>query len=440
MSCYGYDKSTTPHLSDFCAESIHYKNAFSPAIWTIPSHASLFTGTYPSAHGALNLHRYLDGKFMTLSEVFKLEGYDTVSFSNNGFISIEDFGLHRGFTVSKGQPFPKKKAARIIPKFRQWATGSSDCGAFVTNNYVKKFINNRDNKGNPFFLFLNYMEAHAPYEDIPKKYLTLFVNQDGSNRLKSTNQDRQKYLTRSIDMIEEDFSLLRSVYDAQIAYLDYKVNELLAFFKQKDIYNNSLIVITSDHGDMIGEHELMHHSYCIYDELIKIPLILKLPDTNNQGKTIDSPVSLINVPPTLMSLLEINNENFSNQMQAESLPIEGNNSDFEYIFSECERPKNEFETTYPDFDFSVYDKQFLAIRSKQYKYIWSSSGRHELYNIENDPQEQSNLIQKETGLAKKFEQALFKWYDSFEKVDNRREKTMDLDENVKEKLKALGYF
>lgn len=440
MSCYGYDKTTTPHINDFCNDSIFYKNAVSPAIWTIPSHASLFTGTYPSVHGALNLHRYLDEKLMTLSEVLSLAGYDTLSFSNNGFISIKDFGLSRGFKVSEGQPYPKRKIARVMPNFVKWTKGALDCGASVTNNYVKSFITKRKKTDKPFFMFLNYMEAHAPYENVPRKYLKLFVNKTERSRIKTLNQDRQKYLTRSIDMTEEDFILLRMLYNAQIAYLDYKVSELLAFFKQQDIYNNSLILLTSDHGDMIGEHNLMHHSYCIYDELIKIPIILKLPDTINRGRIIDSQASLINVPPTIMSLLGIKNEIFLNQMQEESLPIGNGDVDYKYVFSECERPKNEFKNTYPDFDFSVYDKQFLTVRSKQYKYIWSSDKQHELYNIQNDPNEQSNLISKEAGVAKDLEKELFIWYDSFEKVDMEKEKNMNLDEDIKEKLKALGYF
>ncbi len=440
MSCYGYDRITTPNITDFGNDSIFYGNAFSPAIWTVPSHASLFTGTYPSVHGALNLHRYLDEKLMTLAEVLGLSGYDTLSFSNNGFISIKDFGLSRGFKISEGQPYPKRKISRVMPNFVKWAKGAIDCGAGVTNNYVKSFINRREKTDKPFFMFLNYMEAHAPYKNIPKNYLKLFVDQAAKQRVKMVNQDRQKYLTRSINMNEEDFMLLRMLYNAQISYLDYKISELLDFFKQNDIYDNSLILLTSDHGDMIGEHNLMHHSYCIYDELIKIPMILKLPDTINQGKKIDNQVSLMNVPATIMEILGIKNETFLNQVQEKSLPIKNDAVEYTHVFSECERPKNEFINTYPDFDFSVYDKHFLTVRSKQYKYIWASDKKHELYNIQNDPNEQFNLISEKAELAKNLEEKLFLWYDSFEKVNGEKEKDMDLDENVKEKLKALGYF
>ena len=440
MSCYGYERKTTPFLDEFSSENIFYNNAFSPAIWTIPSHASLFTGKYPSSHGALNLHRYLDSHYMTISEVFNSAGYDTISFSNNGFISIKDFGLSRGFKISEGQPHPKKKIGRIFQKGNQWMKGLIDCGASGTNKFVKNLLTNRTKSDKPFFLFLNYMEAHAPYKNIPRKYLKMFIGKAERKKIKTTNQDRQKFLTRSIHMAEEDFLLLRSVYDVQIAYLDFKIYELIKFLKQKNIYDNSLIIITSDHGDMIGEHNLMHHSYCIYDELIKIPLILKLPGTGNQGKIIDDPVSLMNIAPTIINILGIDNEAFANQMQENPLSIDGNDYKSDYIFSECERPKNEFKDTYPDFDFSVYDKHFLTIRSMQYKFIWSSNGQHKGYKIDDDPSEQTNLIKKETELSKKLENRLFKWYNSLEKVDTKREKSINLNEDVKDRLKALGYF
>lgn len=438
MSCYGYAQETTPYINEFCAESILFKHAFSPAIWTIPSHASLFTGTYLSKHGAVNLHRYLDGKSTTLAEVLYSHGYNTVIFSNNYFISVKDFGLSRGFNIIEGPTYPKSNFKRIIHKGKRWLTGSLDCGAAVTNMFVRDFIDRRSNSDNPFFLFINYMEAHAPYNHVPKKFLKRLVRKGGRKRIKSTNQDRLKYLTRSIEMTEDDFKLLRSFYDSQISYLDFRVNEVLEILKHKGIFDNSIIIISSDHGDMIGEHNLMHHSYCVYEELIKVPLILKLPYRNDQGKKQNDLVSLIDIFPTLTELLGITNDFLERQLQGVNLPLEKSDRSREYIFSECERPKNEFKDTYPDFDFSIYDRQLLAIRSKQYKFIWSSDNNNELYAVEKDPTEQRNLIDQESEKARYLESELFKWYDSFDKPQIEEE-VVELDQKVKKRLATLGY-
>jgi arylsulfatase A-like enzyme len=318
--------------------------------------------------------------------------------------------------------------------------GSSDCGAATTNIFVKQFINQRSRSDKPFFLFLNYMEAHAPYKNVPKKFLNRFVSREGRIRIKTTNQDRQKYLTHSIEMTEDDFDLLRSFYDTQISYLDLRMHELLDFLKRKGVFDHSMIIITSDHGDMIGEHCLMHHSYCIYDELIKVPIIIKLPGAANQSRSVEDMVSLINITPSIMELLNIKNALFSNQMQASCLPVSGGCSDNGYIFSECEWPKNEFEETYPEFDFTVYNKQYLTIRSREFKFIQSSDGRHELYDIENDPEERINLTREKPEKVKFLHDQLNQWYSSFDKVTFQESECPDLDEDVKSQLKALGYF
>ena len=440
MSCYGYQRKTTPYLDRFSSENVLFKNAFSPAMWTIPSHASLFTGTYPSMHGASNLHRYLDTTLLTLSEVLSSNGYDTALFSNNYFLSLKDFGLSRGFNISKGQGYPKSKCKRLILKGKARLTRLLDSGALVTSIFVKDFLNKRRKAEKPFFLFLNYMEAHAPYERVPKKFLKYFVDKQGRRRIKSTNQDRQKYLTRSIHMSEDDFRLLRSIYDSQIYYLDFRLKELSEILKRYGFLDNTILIITADHGDLIGEHCLLHHSYALYEELIKVPLILKLPGNMQQGMQIEAQVSTIDIFPTIIHLLGIRNDVLQDQLQGTVLPLTEREQGSKYVFSECERPKNEFKDTYPEFDFSIYDRQLLSIRSKRFKFIWSSNGQHELYNIENDPAEQFNLITKLPKIAKDLENHLSKWYSSFQKHSLTEEKAADLQPDVQQHLKALGYF
>ena len=228
LSCYGYPKVTTPYLDSLCSSQAHlFKNAFTPAIWTIPSHASLFTGTYPSKHGALNLHRHLSDDYITMAQLLSSNGYETAAFSNNYFISLKDFGLNRGFSHVERKPHRSNILSRFLNKGIRLLTHSEDSGAAYTNTRLQKWIRHERDANKPFFLFMNYMEAHAPYTHLPNKYISRYLSNDEIRKLSSINQDRQKYLTRSITMADEDFRILRSVYDAQIAYLDQRINELM---------------------------------------------------------------------------------------------------------------------------------------------------------------------------------------------------------------------
>lgn len=441
MSCYGYHKNTTPFLDSLSKQCVLFENAFSPAIWTIPSHASIFTGTYPSQHGALNLHRHLDNRYNTLAEVLSFNGYDTISFSNNYFVSLKEFGLTRGFNLTEGFKYPVNRLEKAYIKGKRWLARSMDSGAYVTNHFVNKWIKQKRNSQKPFFLFLNHMEGHAPYVHTPREYLKMFLKKEEQKKLKHINQDRQKYLTRSIEMSEDNFNILRSVYDAQISYLDSMLKELFNILKSNNLFDNSLIIITSDHGDMIGEHNLVHHSYCLYEELIKVPLLLKMPGNVDNTKIINHLVSLIDIFPTISELLDIGNKSLGQQLQGHNLFLNDNQVNREYIFLECEKPKNEFAETYPDFDFSIYDRQLLAIRSKKDKYIWTSDNNHELYDIEKNPSEQFNIITTMPERAKHLEKQLFQWYNSLEKTDTEKQvKEFELDHEIKEHLKGLGYF
>ena len=439
LSCYGYERPTTPFLDALCEESILYRNAFAPAIWTIPSHASLFTGAYPSSHGALNLSRVLDGDLMTLAELLGVSGYETVMYSNNLFLYRNEFGLSRGFERVEGERFPGSLLRKLYMNAGQSLRGMRDRGGAATNFFVERFLSERSASSRPFLLFTNYMEAHAPYKQVPRKFMRKFVPKDLRKKVPEVNQDRQKYLTRSIEMSEEDFRILKGLYDAQIAYLDGLVGHLLGLLKRYDALENTILFIISDHGDLIGEHDLVHHSYCLYEEVIRVPMIVRLPEGSRGGEVVKGLVSLIDIPCTIPAWTGVQSETFLSQTQGEVLPLDDVTPSREYVYSECERPKNEFKETYPDFDFSVYDRQLLGIRSKEHKFIWGSDGRHELYELLNDPLEANNLYDEDRVTAETLQDRLMRWYGELKKKEGKRE-AGEVDEEIVEKLRTLGYF
>lgn len=443
VSCYVPSGAPTPTLEAFASKGILFRNAFSNAVWTVPSHATLFTGTYPTTHGALDLHRFLDPTYATMAEILASAGYDTVGFSSNDFLSNKAFGLSRGFRLMEGPKYPRNNAERALRRLYRIATRTEDCGASSAHLFVNRWLRSRKTFAKPFFMFLNYMEAHAPYIHIPRRDLATHLSPQQRQRFPLIDQDRQKYLTRSADIEPTDFDILRSVYNAQISYLDRTINRLLDLLNREKVLDRSLVIITSDHGDMIGEHGLMHHSYCLYEELIKVPLLLKLPGREGNDSERDELVSLVDLFPTVLDVLEIDDRPFASQIQGLSLLARDILARRSYIFSECERPKNEFAETYPLFDFSVYDRQLLAIRSSRYKFIWASDGRHEFYDLVKDPGEQNNLIAVGGEVLNRLREDLLRWYDSLPKRDREATPSLagpDLDREVTKRLRALGYF
>jgi arylsulfatase A-like enzyme len=441
LSCYGYLRKTTPNIDKIAKEGVLFKNAFSPAVWTVPSMASIFTGTYPSRHGAVSRHRYLGHELFTLAEVLRDEGYRTIVYSNNPFVSAKETGLARGFDIVKGLDYHLRGIKTICWKVFEIVRGIKDNGAYYTNKYIKQWLRKHYLNDFPFFLLIHYLETHAPYKWIPKPYRTAYLeNGLGFADIKKVNQDYQKYLVGTIEMKEHDFQILNALYDAEIAYLDFRVNEIFNLLKEMEILDDTLLIITSDHGENIGDHNLMHHAYCLYDTLLKVPLIIRCPEVFPPSSVNFELVSTLDIFPTLMDILNIERKEVKNQLQGKVLvPGKLVQDATEFLFAELDRPINEFKDRYPEFDFSVYDRELKSVRTKEYKFIWSSDGKHELYNVMTDPGETCNLIEKEYDTALKLQEIIFEWFNSFPKPD-KEEDTPEINARIKKQLEGLGYF
>ncbi|MBM3238204.1 DUF229 domain-containing protein [Candidatus Poribacteria bacterium] len=409
LSCYGYHRKTTPNIDRMSSEGVLFENAISASPWTLPSHASLFTGMYPDKHGTDAEHRYLTDNFYTIAELLQSYGYKTFGYSNNPWVG-PDTNLHQGFDIYEvNEEGPVHSplvnvAMRRIPN----PIGAEDAGARQTNELVEKWIANCYNAKMPFFIFINYMEAHDPYGNTPyfRRYLDANIS---TAKAKGVNQNPVDYISGNVKMSHEDFEILRTLYDGDISYLDVKMNQLLDYLRQLNIMDNTVLIITSDHGESFGEHHLMSHMLGVYDTLLHVPLVIRYPKLFKAGSRVVRQVRTIDIFPTILDILGINWSG-AEELQGRTLVQETQQRELPFAIAEQEILQdvlNELIKANPSFDISTYSRRLKAIRTNKYKYIWASDGRDEFYNIREDTGELNNLnknsARKSAGIKNVFE-------------------------------------
>ena len=294
FSCYGYARNTTPNLDILAAEGLMFSQAVSSTSWTVPSHASLFTGLQPYEHGATNQHYWLVDHIPTLAELLKNHGYLTAGFSNNPLVSSSQ-NLDRGFdvfeniwadttAVSPAKPYNTEK----------------------TNELLRAYIDKNAGKNKPFFIFINYMDTHQPYYP-PEPYRSLYLPSDQSitARIDSAIFHSNLLNEKRLLLTEDEISITRALYDGALNYLDKKIAELLDYLKQKGLYDMTLVIVTSDHGEVFGEKGHFGHREFLFRSLIQIPLLVRYPALINQPAVIDQPVAIADIFHTITTLLGI---------------------------------------------------------------------------------------------------------------------------------------
>ncbi len=293
LGTYGYKRDTSPNIDKFTSENILFNNAFTPVPCTAPSYASLFTGLYPTTHNSY--YKQLDKKYTTLAESFKKVNYNTAGFISNGILENEHGGLGRGFDTYDGI---NKLDTRdnINNTYGVYGNKSLQKGERTTeqaNDWLSR--NTRDK----FFLFVQYMDPHLPYgQDEPFK--DKFVTDNKDNPL--SNPDRQQDKNYANNPTPEENQYLMDKYDENIAYVDFQIGKLLDQIKSQGLYENSIIILTADHGESF-DHGVLGHCWQVFDATVKIPLIIHEPGNTIVGTRVNDVVSLIDIYPTLSGLI-----------------------------------------------------------------------------------------------------------------------------------------
>ena len=332
-----------PFVASLAKESIRYPKATSTAPWTIPSHASLFTGRYPWENGVHMLKELrLDASVPTLAGALTRAGYSTFAASANGFICPE-MGLVNGFESSTWgdwwerylrlptrnlppraenfgptQRLPsgpswsalEEKAwylhrfpviIEILNRFVQQIRYRSEPGRLAISPWIEETVRRwlaKQPESTPTHCFVNLLDAHEPYITDPAVVHSLRL----WRRLVSVRMDRTSVLAGRWDPTPEEFQILHELYQTMVHFLDRRLESLVQVYKDLGRWENTALIITSDHGQAFGEHGHLFHGQRVWEPLIRIPMLLRLPGGAQGGKVAKGWTSLIDVAPTLLEL------------------------------------------------------------------------------------------------------------------------------------------
>ncbi len=313
VGVYG-DSKLTPQLDAFSEDAVVYTEAFSTAPWTLPMHASLFTGQYPSQHGVSWGRFGLSNAPTTLAEIFSSQGYDTHAVSNNCLLSPAN-GYDRGFdSFIELSYHPKISRWRFalrcgLPKkLAQWAglheDAGYDQGAALTNWMLDQHVKQTIATDRPSFTFINFYEPHDPYEP-PERFRAAFMTTEQRAAAKVYVQSRDDLVTRGCGVqgvvSDDELALLEALYDADVAYQDERFGELVAMFRDADLLDNTWIIVTADHGELFGEHGRAYHSAGTHPQLLHVPLMVRPPGGVAQT-FVDALVQPVDIFATLVEV------------------------------------------------------------------------------------------------------------------------------------------
>jgi arylsulfatase A-like enzyme len=370
LSCYGYELPTTPSLDALASEAERYADCRATAPWTLPSHASMFTGQYPFQHGAqARLTGGRVGEFPlapechTLAEVLQAEGYRTGAVVANGAYLGVKLGFSQGFDDYDAK----------LP-------GSGPRKGPDVNRHAFEWLD-RGGEG-PFFLFLNYMDVHRPYNvgPLPPERAAGLPAPDPENPQTLLNE-----LVRIVLQTDEVPSkeLVRRVvtqYDTGLAHADMAIGALIDGLKERGLWENTLLIVTADHGEYFGEHDLVEHSKDVYEEALRVPLIVRSPGST-RGRVIERRTTIAAVPFIVSEAMPAD---VAGRMQTVF-----SDPGTEFAFAELRYTRSK-DLGKP---YGVrFKRERTVIYSQQYKAIYSTDGKHELYDLDADPLEAKNLF------------------------------------------------
>lgn len=409
LGCYGYQRPTTPTLDKFASEGVLFEDVTSTSPWTLPAHGSMLTGLYPNRHGLKSLHCSLPDDITTLAEVFKQHGFSTAAVVNVYFVS-EKYGFDRGFDsfVYIERFVDEWRPSKVGDKAIEWLSQQND---------------------KPFFLFLHYFDVHGDYSS-SLNYEKQFVR-PYQGIADGTTEQLHRFRDGLVSLNQTDAEHLIDLYDAGIRQLDDGIARLFSCLETKKLLDNSLIIITSDHGEEFLDHGGVLHSQTQYQELVHIPLIMRGPGIP-RSKRIKQAVSMVDVMPTVLSSFAISEPTSLDGLDLCPLwQKKGYQLPARYIFSEASKEKEHPQKFNPKFDIK------RAVRHPRYKlhYDKLTKGK-KLYDLQNDLQEKFDVASKHPQLV----DSMLLQLKDFMSVSKKGIQLPPLSPEEIQKLKSLGYI
>jgi arylsulfatase A-like enzyme len=391
----GATRVVAPRLEALAQEGTVYTEAWSPAPWTVPAHASLFTGRYPSAHGTdCGALRLPDGE-VTLAEILRDAGYRTAGYTANPWLGAT-YNFQQGFDTW-GETW------REVPQ------NSEDTGATLNNERLERFLrwyaDNPDARRQPFFLFANYFEAHLPYhppQPERSKMLPPGLDEGQVEALSHLGHpDEMAYILDRSNLTEQDLVILRGLYDGEIAYLDRRLGEIVDLLRGLGLLDDTILVIAGDHGENLGEHHMLDHKMSVHATLLRVPLLIRYPKAFARGRRETRPVQLHDLFPTLLDLAGAAPP-AGRTIEAVRLPDRngrGGRDPQAPIVGEFAGPPVDFlkvmAESFPGADLGRFNRTLVSFHHGDRTLQWGSDGRHALFDPVKDPGESHDLAASE---------------------------------------------
>ncbi len=381
LGCYGREGADTPRMDQLSAEGIRFEQAISSSGWTLPAVASLLTGTWPSLHkatGHITRMTPITEDLPVAAQVFKDGGYKTLGFVNAAFLSPL-LGLGRGFDVFDHQHAYNKEIRRADE------TVDAALGAI------------HDAPGEKLFVLVHLFDAHLDY-DAPPPYRYQFT--DGRETPPAPLPMRAvRALGKHPAQVDADY--VRELYQGEVAFMDRAVGRLVDGLKELGVWDSTTFVLTSDHGEEFWDHDDFEHGHTLYDELIRVPLIVRLPGAEAAGQVVDDQVRVLDVMPTLFERAGL------------ATPVSFEGRSLAPLFTgQPDAPRIAFSQG------TLYGSDRLSWRTERYHFILDRAADaarpFELYDWTVDPAEQHDLVQEEPKLAAKLKRELGAFFGDLE--------------------------
>lgn len=409
LSCYGYDRPTTPRLDRLAEETTLYERAFSTTSWTPPAHASMFTGLYPSRHGTI-ARPNLQPDVPTITEALRDAGYATM-----GVVQTYPVGGAAGFARGFDRFFSPFEAARpslpllgqraleFTPEFLSYLWRRATQGYDASWRNMLKLRRWLAAEDRPTFGFINLHSVHGPYRP-PRSYAGRFATAELRARADVRVARRlatgggYEYMTGGLQAGEHEWALVRAWYDEEIAYADMLVSRLVESLRRRRRYHEALIIITSDHGEHFGEQGLAFHGFALDDALLRVPLMIKWPGDEGAGVRDDRLVSLVDLASTIAQVTGVE---LPGEVDGRSLADSDVGHDA--VFAEF-HPSMLAQHTARMANLGRpaperLQRALQAVRTERHKLVRGADGTVALYDLAADPAEQCDISAGEPELV-----------------------------------------
>ena len=428
LKCYGYSRETSPHMDQLGTDGAIFTNAFSSTSWTLPAHISMLTSLDNRHHGVDKTNPYLDSSIVTLADMLRKEEYFTCAMTGGALVG-QRFGFSKGFDFYREfmRSHHKPNSAKIL------------------YNHVNQWLN--ENKDKRFFLFLHTYQTHAPYT-CPQPFNSFFFHDEKMPWMEGDietillgSKPRYKVPFNTLSPLERDNIV--ALYDGEIRFTDeILIKPLIEKLKKLQLYENTMIVLTSDHGEEFFDHKAWLHGHSLYNELLHVPLIIKYPQSKYKNTRLHNTVSIVDIMPTILDEIDVD--------------ISGYDFDGVSLVNYLKNGEKEEQLRIADVD-SFNNPDILPVRialiQNGYKLIMNNDfgrspefylpvpppiAKFELYDMKKDPTEKHNLFDQKSAIIRDLLSKIPEIYQTQPEMSKEKRKSRDKD--FEETMRALGYI